>query len=130
MLLPSTDEEYLANAQAVLLEEAFEEIKEIFHASGVGLPLSYLDKGTGAFIRAIIGLFDVPSEHLVLFCLYISHLFRLISMQVLKTPQRRCPQSGKISSSQRTVSYCFYFMLTIVKILYIYLQAERMTKRL
>ena len=65
MLLPDKVESYLTVPQALLLEEAFEELKELFHASGVGLPLTYLSKGTGAFIRAIIGFFEVTSDNLI-----------------------------------------------------------------
>jgi hypothetical protein len=37
----------------------------LFHASGVGLPYTVLGRGTGLFIRTVIGIFELTSEELI-----------------------------------------------------------------
>lgn len=38
---------------------------KFFHADNVGLPMSYLEQGSAAFIRAIISLCEIDTESLI-----------------------------------------------------------------
>jgi hypothetical protein len=52
------------------LEELIEPLTDFFHAGGVGLPMSFLSAGSTAFVRGILGLFEVDTEGLI--DLYVS----------------------------------------------------------
>jgi hypothetical protein len=55
----------LSPAEATALEEAIEPLKQLFHANGLGLPLSSLEKGSCSFLRAIISLCDIETQNLI-----------------------------------------------------------------
>lgn len=51
--------------QADVLVESIDPLRSLFHAGGVGLRMSVLDSGSCAFVRSLLGLFDVNTEGLI-----------------------------------------------------------------
>lgn len=64
-MLPEKTDFFLKPEQFLLIGELVEELQDLFHANGSGLPRTFLTKGAAGFIRGFIGLVQVDSASLI-----------------------------------------------------------------